>query len=166
MMKVAVFTEEDRKEIERIISLYPETRSALIPVLQYVQHRHRCVSEGAVREVAGLFGLSPATVKGVAGFYSMFTSEPVGRYHIQVCTNLCCALRGADKLLAHLKRTLGVDVGGTTPDGVFTLTTVECLGSCGTAPMMQVNDDYYEDLNDEKVDSLIEKWRFDGTHTD
>lgn len=166
MMKVMVFTDEERREMERIMGQYPGTRSALIPVLMYVQERYRCVSDEAVREIATLFDLSPVTVSGVAGFYTMLTRKPVGRYHIQFCTNICCYLRGADKLLAHLRRTLGVEIGGTTPDGLFTLSTVECLGSCGTAPMMQVNNDYYEDLTLEKVDLLIEKWRHDGTGTD
>ena len=89
----------------------------------------------------------------------MYTRKPVGKYHLQVCRNLSCSLMGAEHLIEHVSKKLGVRPGETTPDGTFTLSTAECLGSCGTAPVMQVNDDYYEDLNEEKVDAILDGLR-------
>ena len=106
--------------------------------------------------MATLLDLPPAKVLHVATFYTMFNKRPVGKYHIQVCTTLSCMLRGSDDLVDHLKKKLGIEVGETTPDGKFSLVRVECLGSCGTAPMFQLNDDYHEDLTIEQVDQILD----------
>jgi len=99
--------------------------------------------------------VSAAHVHGAVTFYTMFKQRPSGRYHVQVCTTLSCMLRGSDELLEHIEKKLGIRAGETTPDGKFSLVRVECLGSCGTAPMLQLNDDYHEDLTPEAVDRLL-----------
>jgi NADH-quinone oxidoreductase E subunit len=101
-------------------------------------------------------GQAPARVNGVVSFYTMYNMKPIGRHHIQVCRTLSCALRGAEEVTAFLKQKLGIECGQTTADGRFTLTEVECLASCGSAPMMQVNDDYYEDLSEEKIEQILD----------
>jgi NADH-quinone oxidoreductase E subunit len=100
-------------------------------------------------------GQAPARVYSVVSFYTMYNMKPIGRHHIQICRTLPCALGGAEKITAFVKQRLGIESGQTTPDGRFTLTEVECLASCGTAPMMQVNDDYYENLTEEKLDEIL-----------
>jgi len=143
-------------EIERLIALYPERRSALLPALWVAQEEQGFVGATAMEQIAAKIGVSPAFVAGVVSFYTMYHIRPVGKYFIQTCTGLSCYLRGSDRIVEHLKRKLGVEVGETTPDGRFTLVTVECLGSCGTATMLQLNDDYHEDLSPlQKVDALL-----------
>jgi NADH-quinone oxidoreductase subunit E len=105
--------------------------------------------------VAEVMGLPPTEVASVASFYTMFNRQPVGENLIQVCTNISCSLLGAEHIVEYIKNRLGIDVGETTPDNKFTLVTVECLGSCGTAPMMQINDTYYENLTEEKIDQIL-----------
>jgi len=107
--------------------------------------------------IAGLLGLSPLQVMDVVSFYTLYPRQEEGRYVIQVCATLSCALLGAESLVDHLEEKLGIKVGGTTPDKKFTLKKVECLGSCGTAPVMQINDDYYENLTVEKIDDILAK---------
>ena len=148
-------SKERRTEAEDILKRYPVKRAALLPVLWLIQDEAGYVSDDAVRFVANFLGISEADVLGVLTFYTMFARKPAGRHHVQVCTNLCCRLKGADWLLSYLRDKLGIDVGGITPDGKFHLSTVECLGSCGTAPMMQIGNDYYENLDSEKVDRII-----------
>lgn len=153
------FSEEARKEIKEIMGHYPEKRSALIPLLHLAQKENGYLSEPVMRHVAEVLDLTPIQVYEVATFYSMFNLKPVGKYLLQVCHNLSCSLMGADSLIDYLKEKLGIDIGETTPDNMFTIKTVECLASCGTAPVMQVNDDYHENLTKEKVDELIEQFR-------
>lgn len=133
--------------------------AALLPVLWIAQEQFGWISEEVMHYVAGLLDLPYNHVLGVVTFYTMYNRQPVGKYHIQVCANVSCMLRGSDNLIEHLEHRLGINVGGTTSDRLFTLSEVECLGSCGTAPMMQVNNDYYEDLSREKLDNLIEEFR-------
>jgi len=143
-------------EIDRAIANYPDRRSALLPALWVAQREQGFVGTKPMEEIAGKIGVSPAFVAGVVSFYTMYHTKPVGNHLIQVCTTLSCYLRGADRMVEHLRKKLGVEVGGTTADGKFTLITVECLGSCGTAPMLQLNDDYHENLDPiEKVDALL-----------
>lgn len=149
------FSKENRLQAEGIVKRYPTRRAALLPILWLIQEQEGYVSDDAVKFVAEFLEISPADVWGVVTFYTMFQQKPIGKHHVQVCTNLCCKLRGADWLLEYVKRKLDVDVGQTTPDGKFHLTTVECLGSCGTAPMMQIDNDYYENLDGEKVNRII-----------
>lgn len=151
------FPAEDRAEIGRLRALYPERASAVMPVLWLAQKRFGYLSVEAVRAVAGALDLPEPEVAQVASFYTMYHLAPVGRHVIQVCCTLSCSLGGADALVEHLKRRLGVEVGGTTPDGRFTLKKVECLASCGTPPVMQINEErYHEKLDLETVDRILD----------
>ena len=147
---------ETLREIDEVIARYPKKQSALLPALWLAQKEQGFCGLEAQTQIAGKIGVSPAFVAGVVSFYTMFHTQQVGRHVIDVCTTVSCWLRGSDELVSHLERKLGVKVGGTTPDGRFTLRTVECLGSCGTAPMCQIDDDYHEDLTFPKVDRILE----------
>jgi NADH-quinone oxidoreductase subunit E len=148
---------ESLREIDRLVALYPDRKSALLPSLWVAQHEQGFVGTKAMEQIAGKIGMSPACVAGVVSFYTMYYTKPVGRHVLQVCTTLSCYLRGADRLVDHIRKKIGVEVGGTTKDGKFTLLTVECLGSCGTAPMLQLNDDFHENLDPiETVDRLLD----------
>jgi NADH-quinone oxidoreductase subunit E len=145
--------------IERIASLYPERMAAVLPALHAVQLEVGWVPLEAQKWVAGKLGVPAAHVHGCVSFYTLLRPRPLGRHHIQVCRTLSCELRGAGGILEHLRRRLGIEEGGVTPDGQFSLETVECLGSCGTAPVMQVNDDYHENLTPESIDELLDRLR-------
>ncbi len=158
-----VLKEKYGKEIEEILSRYPVKRSALIPLLYLAQREHGYVTEAAMTEIAGLLKLTPPQVYETATFYTMLNLKKVGTHHIQVCKSLMCALVGSDTVIGWIKTKLGIGPGETTGDGLFTLTAVECLAACGTAPMMQINDDYYERLTEEKVDKILADLRTTGT---
>ena len=143
-------------KIDRTIARYPDKRSALLPALWLAQQEQGFCSLEAQRQIAGKIGVSPAFVAGVVSFYTMFHTQPVGRHVVDVCTTVSCWLRGSDELVTHLERKLGIKTGETTSDGRFTLRTVECLGSCGTAPMCQIDDRYHEDLTLEKIDRILD----------
>jgi NADH-quinone oxidoreductase E subunit len=147
---------EFEKRVDAIVARYPEPKAALLPVLWEVQRASGWVDLKSEEWVASRLGVAPAHVHGCVTFYTMYKQRPSGTYHIQVCTTLSCMLRGSDDLVGHLERKLGIHVGETTKDGRFSLVRVECLGSCGTAPMFQLNDDYHENLTIEKVDRLLE----------
>jgi NADH-quinone oxidoreductase E subunit len=149
------FSQEALKEFEATVGRYPRKEAAMIPVLYLAQREFGYLSPEAIEYVAELMGLSPARVYGVVTFYTMLYRKPMGKYHVQVCRTLPCALKGAEEITRLLKTRLGIGVGETTGDGRFTLSEVECLASCGTAPMVQVNDDYYEDLTEEKLDTIL-----------
>ena len=149
------FSAKAKQELDRIFGRYATKQAALLPALYLAQREFGFVSVEAMEYVAGILGVSPTRVYEVATFYTMYNKQPVGKYFIQVCTNICCALRGGMDLFAYLSKKLGIAEGQTTKDGLFTLVKVECLGACGNAPMMQVNDDYYEDLTPAKVDDLL-----------
>ena len=134
---------------------YPQARSALLPALEIAQREAGYLSPQVLGEVALLMDLPPVEVASVASFYTMLYRRPVGKHVIQVCTNISCSLMGAEHIVEVLQKKLGIQVGETTPDGRFTLLTVECLGSCGTAPMMQVDDTYYENLTEERLDAIL-----------
>ena len=150
------FTPDHLAEVRRLQGLYPDRRAALLPVLQLAQEGFGHISLETEEYVAGLFDLSPAHVHEVVTFYTLFFREPKGRHVISVCHNLTCHLLGAQQVLAHLKERLGVEVGGTTPDGRVTLLGVECLCACEMAPMLQVDDRYEGNLTREKVDWILE----------
>jgi NADH-quinone oxidoreductase E subunit len=150
------FSPEALKEFDEIVARYPKKDAAMLPVLYLAQREFGHIGPEAIDYVAKLMEQSPARVYGVVTFYTMFNMKPIGRHHIQVCRTLPCALGGAEKITSFLRKKLGVECGQTTPDGRFTLSEVECLASCGTAPMMQVNDDYYENLTEEKVTEILE----------
>lgn len=157
-----MYDAEFNKRADEIIAQYPQPRGAVMPLLHMVQEREGHVTLQGEQWAAEKLGLTPAFVHGIATFYTMYRTSECGKYLLQVCTTMSCMLRGSDAVVAHIKDKLGIDVGETTPDGLFTLTTVECLGSCGTAPMIQVNDDYYEDLDIERVDALLDGLRDEG----
>lgn len=150
-----MLSENAVKEINELTSKYATKRSVIMPALSVVQREHGYVTEEGMRDVARILGLKPILVFEVATFYTMYNKKPVGKYHIQVCTNIACSLLGAEHLMDFLSRKLGIKTKETTSDKKFTLSAVECLGSCGTAPMMQVNDSYYENLTESKVEEIL-----------
>ncbi len=154
--------EHFQPEIDDILSRYPVKRSALLPLLYLAQREEGYVTETAMKEISKILGLTPPQVYEVATFYTMLNLKPVGKFHIQVCKSLMCALVGSDTLLDWLHTRLSIHPGQTTADGLFTLSVVECLASCGTGPMMQINDDYYEWLTESKVERILADLRQDG----
>jgi NADH-quinone oxidoreductase E subunit len=155
--------EKYKDEIEQILSRYPVRRSAMLPLLYLAQREEGYVSEAAMKEIAGILKVTPPQVYETITFYTMLNLKPVGRFHIQVCKSLMCALVGSDNLLEWLHARLGIKPGETTPDRLFTLSTVECLAACGTGPMMQVNDEYYERLTDDKVGEILADLKQSGS---
>lgn len=156
------FSEEKLKKVHEIVARYPEgkQKSALIPVLHLAQEENGgWLSAEVMDYVASLLQLTSIEVYEVATFYSMYNLKPVGRYLFEVCQTGPCMLNGSDEIIAYIKEKLGIAVGETTPDGMFTLKTVECLGACGYAPMMQMGKFYKEHLTKEKVDQIIEECR-------
>jgi len=153
------FSAESEQAIAELIARLPERRACLMPVLELAQEQFGHLSTEILQLVARRLELPAGQVMSTATFYSMYNSRPVGRYHIQVCRNVSCYLRGGDDLLATLARELKIGVGETSEDGVFTLSTVECLASCGTAPALQVNEAYYEEMSREKVLALLAELR-------
>jgi NADH-quinone oxidoreductase subunit E len=151
------FPPEAKKKFEWILSRYPTRMAALLPTLHLAQETWGWLSPETMVYVGELLDLSPATVFGVVSFYNMYNQKPVGRHYLQVCTNLSCMLRDAYPLYQRLHEKLEVAPGETTADGRFTYTEVECLGSCGTAPVVQVNNDYHENMTVEKLDQLLAK---------
>ncbi|HUU38232.1 MAG TPA: NADH-quinone oxidoreductase subunit NuoE [Candidatus Desulfaltia sp.] len=148
-----------RQKIDEVIARYPKKEAALLPVLHLVQGEVGCIREAEERFVAQFLGLKPIKVREVVTFYTMFLRRPIGRYHLQVCSNLSCTLLGAESLLDYLQEKLGIGVGETTADGRFTLSTVECLGACEQAPCLMVNFDYQGQLDREKIDGILEGLR-------
>ncbi len=147
---------EFEKQVDALVAKYPKPKAALLPVLWEVQKSKGWINGESEVWVAERLGVSPSHVHGAVTFYTMYKQRELGKYHIQVCTTLSCMLRGCDELLDHIKGKLGIDPGEVTADGRFSLVQVECLGSCGTAPMLQLNDDYHEDLTLEGVDRLLD----------
>ena len=149
------FTPEENLRVDALLSKYPTKQAALLPLLWIVQERLGWVPSEAVAVVAERLGLTTAFVDGVLTFYTMYNLDPVGRYDLQFCTSISCHLNGADALLAHCEKTLGIHAGETTPDRRFTITEVECIAGCDRAPSMQVNDRYYEPMTPQKLDALL-----------
>jgi NADH-quinone oxidoreductase E subunit len=152
-----------KDQVKELLSRYPVKRSALLPLLYIAQQEEGYVSESAMKEIGKILGLTPPQVYETVTFYTMFQLKPIGKFHLQVCRSLMCALVGSDDLVGWIHRRLGISPGQTTNDKMFTLSVVECLGSCGTGPMMQVNDDYYEQLNEEKVGRIFDDLKTHGT---
>jgi NADH-quinone oxidoreductase subunit E len=154
--KPVEFPPEVKQRFEHILTRYPNKESALLPTLHLVQETWGWISPEAIHYVGELLDLSPATVFGVVSFYDMYDQKPVGKYRLRVCTNLSCMVSNAYDIYDHLCDRLRVDPHETTKDGLYTVVEVECLGSCGTAPVVQVNDDYHESMSVEKMDALLE----------
>ncbi len=155
---------EDKKELlAEILNRYPDygRRSAVMPLLWEVQRSERHVSEARVEEIAGILGLHATEVKGVMSFYSTYHEQPLGKYHLQVCSTLSCSLAGSDQMYDWLVEELGIVNGETDRDGLFSLQKVECLGSCGTAPVLQVNDVYYERMTRSRCKEVLAALRRD-----
>jgi len=156
------FSDEALAQVKRIIARYPEgkQKSALLPLLHLAQSEFDgWLSPEVMDYVASLLSIKPIEVYEVASFYSMYNLKPVGKCLIEVCRTSSCWLRGADDIISHIEKKLNIEAGETSADGMFTLKTVECLGSCGTAPMLQCGADFFENLTTEKVDELLDKWK-------
>lgn len=153
------FNDEEESRIAWLFTRYPTRRAAILPLLWMIQEKVGWVPEEAIHIVAERCEVAPSHVYGVVSFYTMYNRSPVGRYHIQVCTNLSCQLQGAEHVLDCLRRSLGIDLGQTTPDGVFTLSEVECLAACEMAPVAQVNDDFIGPLDAKGIDEMIAWFR-------
>lgn len=159
------FSAETLAKVNAIIARYPagKQKSALLPLLHIAQAEFDgWLSVDVMDYVASLLSIQPVEVYEVATFYTMFNTKPVGKCLIEVCRTGPCMVRGADDIVEHIEKRLNIREGETTADGMFTLKTVECLGSCGTAPMLQCGAEYYENLTNEKVDELLEKLRVSG----
>ena len=145
-------------EFEKLRERFPEgfESSLVLPCLRRIQEDRGYVADSDIEELAAYLGVPQIQIEEVLSFYTQFRRKPIGRWHLQMCHNVSCSMRGAERLLDHVQKRIGVGPGETTPDGRFTLSTVECLGSCGTAPMMMVNEAYHENLDGEKLDKLLE----------
>ncbi len=150
-----MFGAEFERNVDAIVAKYPRPKAALLPVLWEVQKAKGWIDLDAEAWVATRLGVAASHVHGCVTFYTMYKQRPSGRHHIQLCTTLSCMLRGSDELMRHLATRWGIKEGETTKDGKFSLVRVECLGSCGTAPMFQLNDDYHENLSIDAVDRLL-----------
>jgi NADH-quinone oxidoreductase subunit E len=152
-----MLSEATQKKIAELKDRYPEKKTAILPAMHVVLKEVGYYNQNILKQVADLLELSEMQVSETVSFYTYFPKEGVGKYHIQVCTNLSCSLLGAEGLVKYLEDKLKIKAGQTTPDGLFTLSSVECLGSCGTAPVMQINQTYYENLTKAKVDQILEE---------
>ena len=162
------FSADNKKKLKGIFAKYPEGReaSAVMPLLDLAQRQNDgWLPRAAMDHVAELVGLAPMRVYEVATFYTMYNLAPIGENHLQVCTNLPCWLRGSDEVMGACKKKLGIGIGETTPDGKFSLSEMECLGACVNAPMMQINDDYYEDLDEASTVAILETLQAGETPT-
>lgn len=155
----AIFEGDHAKRLENILSRYPDRRAALLPALNLAQEIRGHLSADTMKEVASRLGLSDAYVRGVATFYTMYNKHEVGRYLIQVCTNISCSLCGGDEVLSAFLEHAGVRMGETTPDGLFTITEVECLAACGFPTAVQINSRYFENVAPDDVPEILDRLR-------
>jgi NADH-quinone oxidoreductase E subunit len=153
--EIASFSPEIEAEIDRHLAKYPVMRSAILPLMFIVQRERGYLDPPGVTYLAKRLRLRVTDIWEVATFYSMLHTKPIGKYHIQICRTLSCKIMGAEKITTYCSEKLGIKPGETTTDGRFSLSQVECLGSCGTAPMFQINFDYYENLTPEKIDTIL-----------
>jgi NADH-quinone oxidoreductase subunit E len=154
-----IFSPELAARFDKLVTLYPVKRSALVPMLLYAQDEVGYLSDAVVAEVAERIGITEHDVRSVISYYSLLRTKPAGKFHVQVCTNICCMLRGGNELLEHCRKRLGVPNKGVTPDGVFSLEEVECIGACSWAPAAQVNYDFHENLTPEAMDKVLDSYR-------
>ena len=157
------FSEEFEQRFAEMLTHYPIKRSVLVPTLLYMQDELGYLTEEAIEEIAHRLELPVLEIRNVISYYSMLTTKPRGKYNVQVCTNVSCMARGAEKVFEHCKEKLGVCHKGTTSDGLFSLEEVECIGACSWAPAAQVNYDFHENLTPEKMDAVIEEYKKKGT---
>ena len=154
-----VISEKLDKFFDDKMKEYPTKRSFLVPMLIYSQDEVGCVSDDVISHLAKKTELTELEVRNVVSYYSMLRTKPIGKFNVQVCTNICCMLRGSDELFEHCKKTLGIGHKGTTTDGVFSLEEVECIGACSWAPAVQVNYDFHENLTNDKMDEVLDGYR-------
>lgn len=150
------FTEENIKRIEKSKKKYPTSKASVMDVLYIAQEQNGFISQEVIDEVASYLKLDPVDVLGVVSFYLMYHKKPVGKFHIQVCTNVSCMLRGAYDILEEVAHKLGIEENEVTSNGKFSIEEVECMGACGGAPMFAINEDYYENLTKEKVNKILD----------
>lgn len=151
------FTADRQKRFNSLVAQYPDKRSVILPALHLAQEQEGYLTTETVETLAQMLDVTPAFLMDTVSFYTMFYIKPRGKYLIQVCQTLSCSLVGSDEIVDYLSRKYQIKVGETTSDGKFTLEKVECLGSCGTAPVVQINDDYYEKVTPEKLDRIMAK---------
>ncbi len=149
------FSEENEKKFQELLTKYPKKDSLMLPSLWMIQHQESWISPEAMEYLAKRLDTSPMNVYSVASFYTMFHLKPIGRYNIQVCKTLSCMLRGSEDIKKHIENRLGIKAGESTKDMKFTITEVECLGSCGTAPCVCINDDYIQNTTPAIIDEII-----------
>jgi NADH-quinone oxidoreductase subunit E len=154
-----IFSPALAARFDRMVTLYPLRRSALVPMLLYAQDEVGSLSNEVISEVAQRVGITELEVRNVLSYYSLLRTHPVGKYHVQVCTNISCMLRGGNELLEHCKKRLGVGNKETTPDKLFSLEEVECIGACSWAPAVQVNYDFHENLTPEAMDKVLADYK-------
>ncbi len=151
------FSEENEKKFQELLKRYPKKDSLTLPSLWMIQYQDGWICEDAMKYLAKKLDMSPMDIYSIASFYSMFHLKPIGKYNIQICKTLSCQLRGSRNIKKHIENRLGIKAGETTEDMKFTITEVECLGSCGTAPCVCVNDDYIQNSTPEMIDEIIGK---------
>ena len=154
-----IFSPALAARFDRMVTLYPLRRSALVPMLLYAQDEIGYLSDAVISEVAARIGITELDVHNVLSYYSLLHTKPLGKYHVQVCTNISCMLRGGNELLAHCKQKLGIGNKETTPDKLFSLEEVECIGACSWAPAVQVNYDFHENLTPDAMDKILADYR-------
>jgi NADH-quinone oxidoreductase subunit E len=157
------FSDQFESRLVEMLKHYPTPRSVLVPTLLYAQDEVGYLSDEVIREIAGRVELTELEVRNVISYYSMLTTRPRGKYNVQVCTNIACLLRGGEEILDHCKMKLAIGNKGTTPDGLFSLEEVECIGACSWAPAVQVNYDFHENLTPEKMDEVLDRYKKKGT---
>src|SRR5664280_3014529 len=153
------FSDQLEQRFSTMVTHYPTKRSVLVPMLLYIQDEVGALTDEAIHEIAQRTERSALEVRNVISYYSMLRTKPVGKYNVQVCTNISCLQRGGEELFEHCKKSLGIGHKQTTPDGTFSLEEVECIGACSWAPAIQVNYDFHENLSPEKVDAVLESYR-------
>jgi len=152
------FSSELEARYSDMLTHYPIKRSVLVPMLLYIQDELGYLTDEAIHEIGQRLDISDLEVRNVISYYSMLRTKPAGKYNVQVCTNISCMVRGGEEIFEHCKKKLGVGHKGVTPDGVFSLEEVECIGACSWAPALQVNYDFHENLTPEKVDEVLESY--------
>jgi len=154
-----LIVEKYAEEIKSILARFPQKKSAVLPLMHLAQHEYGYMSQEAMKEVAQILDLDPTHLLSLSGFYTLYYEEPVGKYVLEICNDLACALRGADEFVDMACHKLDIPVDSTTDDGLFTIKTVMCLGACDRAPMLQCNLKFEENLNEEKFDQLLARLR-------
>ena len=157
------FSDQFETRFAEMLTHYPTKRSLLVPTLLYAQDEVGYLSDEVIKELAHRLDLTELEVRNVISYYSMLTTKPRGKYNVQVCTNISCILRRAEEIFQHCEQTLGIGHKQTTPDGLFSLEEVECIGACSWAPAIQINYDFHENLTPEKMDKLLDEYKKKGT---